>query len=131
MNLSAKILIPVLLSTLVFLSGCASSIMKGYIGQPITTVIGDHGFPAGAYDVDTNKRAFVWQKSGAIVVPGSTYTSGSIIGNQMFASSYSTPGYASSYSCAYTLIATKTRSDIEGPAAWTVIDFLKPKFMCE
>jgi hypothetical protein len=120
-----------LLLPLILMAGCASSIMKGYVGKPVTTVIGDHGFPAGAYDVDTNKRAFVWQKNAAVIVPGSSYTSGSVIGNQIFSSTYSTPGYSGTFSCAYTLIATKTRSDIDGPAAWTVVDFVKPKFGCE
>lgn len=112
-------------------TGCASSIMSGYIGKPITSVIGDYGFPVGSYDIDNAKRAFVWQMNSAVVIPGTTYASASIIGNQMFASSYSSPAYVGSSRCSYTLIATQTRTDIEGPAAWTVIDFHKPKLMCE
>jgi UDP-N-acetyl-D-mannosaminuronate dehydrogenase len=113
------------------LFGCATSIMKGYIGQPISTVIGDYGFPAGAYDLDQNRRAFVWQKNVMIAVPGSSTTTASVVGNTMFAQTYSTPGMVGSSSCNYTLIAQRTRSDIEGPAAWTVVDFQKPRFMCE
>jgi hypothetical protein len=113
------------------LTGCASSIMKGYIGKPITAVISDYGFPAGAYDVEANKRAFVWQKNDALIFPGQTFATGSMVGNQMFMNTYSSPTFSSSFSCSYTFYATRTRTDIEGPAAWTIVEFEKPKLSCE
>ena len=112
------------------LTGCATSIMKGYIGQPIATVVGDYGFPAGAYDLDVDKRAFVWSKTMTMVSPGTSTTTGSVVGNTMFAQTYSSPGIAMTGSCNYVLIAERRRTDIDGPAAWTVIDFQKPRFGC-
>ena len=113
------------------LVGCASQIMSGFVGKPMTAVISQYGFPAGSYDIDRNKRAFVWQMNNSVVVPGSSFTTGTVVGNQVFANTYSAPAYASSFSCAYVLHAEKTRSDIEGPAAWTIVGFEKPKFGCE
>jgi hypothetical protein len=114
-----------------FLTGCASQIMSGFVGKPITAVIGQYGFPAGTYDVDKNKRAFVWQMNNSVVIPGSSFTSGTIIGNQMFANTYTSPAYASSSACSYVMYAEKTRQDIEGPAAWTIVGFEKPRGSCE
>lgn len=97
----------------------------------MTDVISQYGFPVGAYDLDRNKRAFVWQMNNSVVVPGSSFTTGTVIGNQVFANTYTAPAYASSFSCAYVLHAEKTRLDVEGPAAWTIVGFEKPKFGCE
>ena len=120
-----------LLTFAAMLVGCASQIMSGFVGKPMTAVISQYGFPAGSYDIDRNKRAFVWQMNNSVVVPGSSFTTGTVVGNQVFANTYSAPAYASSFSCAYVLHAEKTRSDIEGPAAWTIVGFEKPKFGCE
>ena len=129
MNIVQKLLGPIILMSFI-LGGCATSIMKGYIGQPISTVVGDYGFPAGAYDLDVDKRAFVWSQSMTMVSPGTSTTTGSVVGNTMFAQTYSSPGIAVTGSCNYVLIAERRRTDIDGPAAWTVIDFQKPKFGC-
>lgn len=124
-----KKLISVLSTVALF--GCASQIMEGFVGKPITSVISQYGMPAGSYDVSTDKRAFVWSMTSSYVVPGASYTSGTMIGNQMFTNTHSAPSYVGTSSCNYVLIATKTRTDIEGPAAWTVVGFEKPRFDCE
>jgi hypothetical protein len=121
----------ILAAIIMLLAGCASQIMGGFVGKPVTTVISQYGFPAGAYDVEKNKRAFVWQMNKGVVIPGSSFTSGTVIGNQMFANTYTSPGYATSSTCVYVLYAEKTRNDIEGPAAWTIVGFEKPKMLCE
>ena len=120
-----------LLTAAAILMGCASQIMGGFVGKPMTAVVGQYGFPAVSYDVDTNKRAFVWQINNSVIVPGTSYATGTVVGNQAFVSTYSSPGYASTYSCAYVLYAEKTRTDIEGPAAWTIVGFEKPKLSCQ
>ena len=112
-------------------AGCASQIMGGYVGKPITAVISEYGMPVGSYDVSVDQRAFLWSKKSSYVMPGSSFTSGTLVGNQMFANTYSSPSYVGTSSCSYVLIARKTRTDIEGPAAWTVIGFEKPRFGCE
>ena len=59
-----------LLTAAAILMGCASQIMSGFVGKPMTAVVGQYGFPAVSYDVDTNKRAFVWQINNSVIVPG-------------------------------------------------------------
>jgi hypothetical protein len=115
---------------LLVLAGCATKIMSEYVGGPITAVISEHGMPVGSYDVSADQRAFMWSKNASYVISGSSYTSGTVIGNQMFANTYSSPSYVGTSSCNYVLIARKTRTDIEGPAAWTVTGFEKPRFGC-
>lgn len=119
-----------LLTFIFILSGCATQIMSGFIGKPITAVINKYGFPSGAYDVDQNKRAFVWQMNGGVIVPGNSFTNASVAGNQIFASTYSSPSYVSSFSCSYVMIAENNKLDIQGPAAWTVVGYEKPSFGC-
>ncbi len=115
----------------VLLTGCASSIMGRYIGQPLSVPIGAYGFPVGAYDLGDSKRAFVWQMNNSFVIPSSSTTNASIVGNQIFSTTYSSPGFVAGSVCTYTLIASQTRTDIDGPAAWTVVGFQKPRFDCE
>lgn len=120
-----------LLTAAVLLMGCASQIMSGFVGKPMTVVVGQYGLPATSFDVDTNKRAFVWQIDNTRVVPGSSYTTGSVVGNQVFASTYSSPARTRTRSCGYVLYAERTRTDIEGPAAWTIVGYEKPRRSCE
>ena len=70
-----------LLTAALILTGCASQIMSGFVGKPMTEVVGQYGFPAASYDVDTNKRAFVWQLNNSVVVPGTSYATGTVVGN--------------------------------------------------
>jgi hypothetical protein len=114
-----------------FFIGCASSKIKGYIGQPVSIVIGDYGLPAGAYDIDKNRRAFVWQRDVMAAGPGSFVATASDIDNRMFSQTYSRSGSFPSSSCNYVLVAQRTRTDIYGPDAWTVMEFQKPRVNCE
>ena len=115
----------------ILLAGCASQIMSEYVGKPISEIVADYGMPAGAYDVEIGKRAFVWQMDSAVIVPGTSFTNASVIGNQVFANTYTSPDYASTSRCSYVMFATRTRTDIEGPAAWTVSGFRNPRLDCE
>ena len=45
------------LSTLI---GCASEIMKGYVGRPVQDVMLDYGAPTNAFDMGDGRRAFQW-----------------------------------------------------------------------
>lgn len=54
------------------LAGCASDIMKNYIGQPVESVILDYGPPTTVIDLDQGERAYQWQKISTNVVSGST-----------------------------------------------------------
>ena len=126
MKRSLTIVLAFLLTT-----GCASRIMQSYIGQPISAVVEDYGMPSGAFDTDLGKRAFIWSMSVNVLIPGTTTTYGTAVGNQLFMNSYSSPGIMTSDSCNYVLYAERHRTDIEGPAAWVVTSFKKPSFWCE
>ena len=112
------------------LTGCASQIMGDFVGKPISLVVGQYGFPVGSYDIDKDTRAFVWQMNQTVVVPGTSYTRGSVIGNQIFASTYSSPTYSGNLACSYILHAARNGTNLDGPAGWTVIGYEKPKFGC-
>jgi hypothetical protein len=112
-------------------SGCASMIMESYVGQPLTAVINDYGMPSGEYDSGNGNRAFVWQRNKTTYIPGTTQTSGTVIGNQVFANSYTSGGYTTNRQCVYTIFAKRVRTDIDGPAAWQVTSFQEPNLMCQ
>lgn len=124
------------------IGGCASAIMKGYIGQTVDVVMVERGVPAMAYDLPDGTRAFVWERTTTTIIPGQTYGtatafgSANSIGNNttanvsVFSNSYSTPSYSVSDTCAYTLIARRV-ADLDSPAAWEVVGFRKPPLMCE
>lgn len=113
------------------LSGCASQIMQGYVGRPMSAAVEDYGMPAGGFETAPGQRAFIWHINSVYSVPGQTSTSATIVGNSVFSNSYTAPPSVISDTCTYVLYATQTRTDIEGPAAWTVTGYKKPKFGCE
>lgn len=113
------------------LGGCASEIMKGYVGKPVSAVVEDYGMPSGSFQTNPGQRAFVWQMGRSIVIPGGTTGTATIVGNSIFSTSYTAPAMVGFHQCSYVLYATHTRTDIEGPAAWTVTSFKRPPLSCE
>lgn len=113
------------------LGGCASTIMKGYVDRPISDVVEDYGMPSGAYDLGDGVRAFVWQMSKSYTMPSFSSGQATVIGSQVFANSYTSPGITSTSTCSYVFRAKRTRTDIEGPAAWTIVSFKAPPLKCE
>lgn len=113
------------------LGGCASSVMKGYIGQPLQTVMIDHGPPANAFDMPDGTRAFQWVKSKTYVMPttvnqtGNAYAYGPTVNWQQ--RTQIVGGQPITSECAYTMFA---RWD-ESQQAWVFTSFRKPKFTCE
>lgn len=118
-------------ATVTVLAGCASSIIQGYVGKPISEIIEDYGFPSGAYDTAPGRRTFIWVRKRADTFGGSSTTNASIVGNQLFATTITSPPTTMISSCNYVGYATRTRTDINGPAAWTLVGFKKPKLLCE
>jgi hypothetical protein len=114
-----------------FLSGCASQIMKGFEGKSMVDVVAQYGMPASSYELGGGERAFVWEMSNSVVVPGNMNTTSTLVGNTVFSSSYVAPGYVASSRCSYALKARQTRTDIEGPAAWTITGYFPPRASCE
>jgi hypothetical protein len=115
--------------------GCASQIMQGYVGKPVSEAVMDYGQPVAAIELDKNKKAFVWSQTHSTISPGYSNTSGSIYGTGSSAffnsSTYTSPAYVSTSQCNYTLYAERTRKDIDGPAAWTVVGYKEPNIMCQ
>ena len=115
----------------VALAGCASAIMERYVGRLMSDAVMDYGMPTTAFDTDPGKRAFVWTRSTTMLFGGNTTTTATRVGNNIFASSYTAPTVASDYSCQYVAFAERIRTDIDGPAAWRITGFKKPRLMCE
>lgn len=51
------------------LSGCASSIVEGYVGQDITSVAIQHGLPANVFDLPDGRTAFQRNITSSYAVP--------------------------------------------------------------
>jgi hypothetical protein len=109
----------------VFLVGCASDVMKGYIGQPVESVIIDYGPPTAVLELGHGERAYQWRKISTNVVAGST--SGEIRDTQR-GTRYEetmTPGYVEERECFYTFYARASGG------RWYVTNFRQPKLECE
>lgn len=116
---------------LLLLTGCASQIMRSYIGKDIREVVLEYGPPANAMDMGDGRRAFQWIMNSTYTTPVIANTTGSATttGYTTWVNSNTTVsgGQSVSSSCVYTLFATWD----EASKSWRVVDFKKPKFMCE
>lgn len=129
--------------SVMLLSACASTIMEGYMNKPLSEVVLKYGPPSNAFDMGDGRRAFTWLKTRTLVTPGTatTYGNGTAtaygVGNNVnvYGSYYGTtvysPPVASDLTCAYTVFAERSRTDIEGPAAWMIVSYQKPDLICE
>jgi len=133
-----------LIVSLLLLSGCASKIMQGYIGQDVREVVLEHGTPINAMDMGNGIRAFQWSKTNYTYTTP-TYidtTSNGNINGSLRNTGYSTNFNMNTYvntntvithsqtinlTCLYTLFA---RWD-KGRRGWIVKSFKKPKLLCE
>ncbi len=119
----------------VVLGGCASQIMKSYVGKTVAETVMDYGPPATAFDVDQNRRAFIWSMNSSYTMPGTTTVNGNVnvIGGTGFysATAISTPPQTISQRCNYTVFAERIPGAPAGPAGWLIVDFRKPSLMCE
>ena len=107
------------------LAGCASDIMKNYIGQPIESIVLDYGPPTAIIDVGQGERAYQWRKVSTNVVSGS---SSSEVRHTKHGTEYETtetPGYLERQECFYTFYARSSGG------RWFVTNFRQPKLECE
>ncbi|CAL74416.1 hypothetical protein; putative secreted protein [Bradyrhizobium sp. ORS 278] len=118
----------------VILGACSVATMKSYEGKTVLDVILDYGPPSAAYDTGDGRRAFVWTMNYAYGLPAQATTIASVAnyGNQSFysASTLVSPGATFSQSCNYALFAVRKNGATDGPAAWQVVDFAKPRLDC-
>src|SRR3546814_10017838 len=59
-------------------NGCASQIMKSYIGKDVREAVLDYGPPANAIDLGGDKRAFQWVMNSRYTTPVTATTTGSV-----------------------------------------------------
>ena len=129
MRIKRYILIGVI--AIIGLSGCASKILKSYVGQDVRKVMLVYGKPSSIFNMGNGKRAFQWKNHSSYVMPTYTNTSGylSRYGSYATYNAYTTTtgGQVVNSSCVYTLFAkwSKRRK------AWTVTGFQKPSLSCE
>ncbi len=109
------------------LSGCASTIMEGYVGKDVREVVLDYGPPINALDLAGGQRAFQWKINSSFTTPIQSTTTSNISRNWYTANTITTGGQTYSSSCIYTLLTKRsTNKD-----AWIVTGFRKPSLMCE
>ncbi|MOA06669.1 hypothetical protein D3C78_1263220 [compost metagenome] len=107
------------------LTACASTVMKSYIGAPITSVMLDYGPPDNIYSLGPGQQAFQWRKKKTQVVAGSS--SGEVRttrrGERYEVSE--TPGYVERIDCYYTFYTRSSGNE------WYVTSFRQPSLECE
>lgn len=108
------------------LAGCASEIMKTYLGKDVTEIIMDRGAPDGVMDLPDGRRAFMWNATQSMVIPATTNYSGTVYGNQVIGHATTTGGHVSTWECTYTFLTQKNPH-----GSYTVVDFRQPSLECE
>lgn len=118
-----------LIAVAAMVAGCASSIMQGFVGQPIQQVALRYGPPSNVYDMPDGQRAFQWVRINSYTTPTQVNTTGSAfpIGNMVWYSQNTTVtgGQPVRSECAYTLLA-RWNGD-----AWIVASFVEPRLLCQ
>ena len=113
------------------LAGCASDVMRGYMGKPMQEAMIDYGPPSNAFDMPDGRRAFQWVMSETVIAPTTVNANGSVrmAGNAAWYNSNATisGGQPITSTCAYTMIAHWDAAR----NAWIFDEFRKPSFMCE
>jgi hypothetical protein len=115
----------------ILLVGCASQIMKSYVGKDVREVMLDYGPPANAFDMGDGRRAFQWGINSSYTTPATATTTGTV--NSYGASSWVnsntmiTGGQTINSNCVYTLFGRWN----EKTDGWFVTEFKKPNLMCE
>lgn len=115
------------------LTGCASSIMQGYVGKSLQEAMIDYGPPANAFDMPDGSRAFQWVMRSTYVMPTTVTNSGTVTvpygsdAARWSQRSQITGGQAMDSACAYTMLARWN----EQQNAWIFTEYRRPRVMCE
>jgi hypothetical protein len=120
----------VILAMALSLGGCASSIMEGYVGQPLQAAMVRYGPPDAVFDMPDGRRAFQWEMANTTALPATTVTNTNFYappGAFRTATSTSTTygGGFLTNTCRYTMYA-EYRSD-----NWIFTGFERPSLSCE
>lgn len=110
---------------LLTLAACASQIMKGYVGAPVTSIILDYGPPDTVLELGRDERAYQWHQERVHAVAG--HSTGVVRdtrrGERIDITE--TPGYVERTDCFYTFYARRSGAD------WYVTSFRQPRLECE
>jgi len=121
----------VMMSAALSLAGCASSIMKGYVGEPLQAAMVDYGPPANAFDMGDGRRAFQWSMTSTSTAPTMVRNSGTAVplGNSVWwtQNTQISGGGTATTECLYTLYARWDQQTM----VWRVEAFEKPRLFCE
>ena len=112
--------------TSALLCGCATDVMKGYIGKLIQEPVLDYGPPANVIDLEDGRRAYQWQIDSSGVIPMSSPSTSTVFtGNGLATVTTQSTSYIPySNSCLYTLTAVKQGE------RYIVDGFRQPSFDC-
>ena len=117
--------------SVLFIIGCASQIMKSYIGKDVREIMLDYGPPVNAFDMGDGRRAFQWVKGTSYTTPATAYTTGSVntVGYTSWVNSNTTitGGQTVTSTCVYSLFGRWN----ETAKGWFIEDFKEPNIMCE
>lgn len=122
----------VVVATGLLLSGCATGIMEGFVGQPLQVGMARYGPPANVFDMPDGRRAFQWQIDSETYMPRQTYGTVNVYappGSYTANANYSQTTYGGQtirQSCLYTMYARWQPSQ----NAWIFESFEKPSIMC-
>lgn len=115
----------VLIAIAATLAGCASDIMKNYVGQPVESVVLDYGPPTAIVDLGQGERAYQWRKISTNAVAGTSTGEVRHTKNGTVYEETETPGYVERQECFYTFFARASGG------RWFITNFRKPKLECE
>lgn len=114
-----------------FLTGCASSVMNGFVGKPVQSAMVKYGPPVNAFDMGDGRRAFQWVMRSTYTTPVTATNSGTAIpmGSSVYWSQNTqiSGGQPITNECAYTLYGRWS----ESANTWMIEGFEKPRLMCE
>lgn len=108
------------------LSGCASHVLKGFVGRDVSAAIARYGPPENVFDLPDGRRAFQWKMVDSYIVPTETSADNVDTSSGRRETVRTSGGYWKEEVCFYTVYAS------EGVVGnWTIIAFEKPTFDCE
>ncbi|WP_435053885.1 hypothetical protein [Mesorhizobium australicum] len=107
------------------LAGCASDIMKNYVGRPVESVVLDYGPPTAVIDLGQGERAYQWRKVSTSAVSGSSSGEVRHTKHGTIYEETDTPGYIERQECFYTFYARASGD------RWFITNFRRPKLECE
>lgn len=122
-----------LVTGLLLLAGCASQMMKEYVGKDIQDVMVDYGKPNNAFDMPDGRRAFQWVKEDEYQTPtyidSSEKTKTGRSGSKSWTSSNTVIDHGQTVhsKCIYTFFGVWD----ELRKTWVITGFKKPSFECE